>query len=104
MSNKNKKTNDVNENVVATTEPEAVATEKVEAKKDKPKKEKKVREHKLGRKVKETTSELKKVSWLSFGQVCKRTVIVIGFVLLCTAVLFGIDQLLSWIYKLLIGA
>ena len=72
-------------------------------KKEKAKKDKKPRENKLGRKVKETTSELKKVSWPSFGQVCKRTGIVLGFVVLATAILFGIDRLLGWLYELLIN-
>ena len=67
------------------------------------KKDKKPKEHKVARKVKETTSELKKVSWLSFGQICKRTGIVVGFVLLSTLILFGVDRLLSLIYKLIIG-
>lgn len=70
----------------------------------KKKKEKKPKEHKVARKVKETTSELKKVSWLSFGQVCKRTGIVVGFVLLATLVLFGVDRLLSLLYQLIIGS
>lgn len=67
------------------------------------KKDKKPKERKVARKVKETTSELKKVSWLSFGQICKRTGIVVGFVLLSTLILFGVDRLLSLIYKLIIG-
>lgn len=70
-------------------------------KKDK-KKDKKPKERKVARKVKETTSELKKVSWLSFGQVCKRTAIVVGFVLLSTLILFGVDLLLQQIYKLIV--
>lgn len=68
------------------------------------KKEKKPKEHKVARKVKETTSELKKVSWLSFGQVCKRTGIVVGFVFLSALVLFGIDRLLSLLYNLIINS
>ena len=85
---------------------EEKAEEKVEAKKDKKpakaKKEKKPREHKLGRKVKETTSELKKVSWISFGEICKRTGIVLGFVLLSALVLLGVDRLLSLLHELII--
>ena len=65
------------------------------------KKEKKPRKNKVS-KVKETTSELKKVSWLSFGQVCKRTGIVIGFVFISALILFGIDRLLSLLYELII--
>ena len=87
---------------------ENAVEEKVEAKKDKKpakaKKEKKPREHKIGRKVKETTSELKKVSWISFGEICKRTGIVIGFVLLSALVLFGVDRLLGLLHQLIINS
>lgn len=87
------------------TQTEVKETPKKEQKVDKKskKKEKKPKERKVSRKVKETTSELKKVSWLSFGQVCKRTAIVIGFVLLSTLILFGVDQLLQWVYKLIVN-
>lgn len=67
------------------------------------KKEKKVKEHKLAKKTKETVSELKKVSWPSFGKVVKQTAIVLGVVLFFTVILFGIDRLLSWLFSLLIG-
>lgn len=73
-------------------------------KKDKKKDKKQPKEHKVSRKVKETTSELKKVSWLSFGQVCKRTGIVVGFVLISALVLFGIDRLLSLLYELIVNS
>jgi len=66
------------------------------------KKEKKVRENKLAKKTKETVSELKKVSWPSFGKVVKQTAIVLGVVLFFTIILFGIDRLLSWLFSLLI--
>lgn len=72
------------------------------AEKKNKKKDKKPKERKVAKKVKETTSELKKVSWLSFGQVCKRTAIVVGFVLLSTLVLFGVDMLLQLIYRLIV--
>lgn len=87
------------DNAEDTSKQEPKQTEKKEKK---VKKEKKPRESKVGRKVKETTSELKKVSWLSFGQICKRTGIVIGFVLIFTLVLFGIDRLLSLLYSLIV--
>lgn len=86
---------------VATAQETAKKEPKVEKKAKK--KEKKQKEHKVARKVKETTSELKKVSWLSFGQVCKRTAIVVGFVLLSTLVLFGVDMLLQLIYRFIVG-
>ena len=66
------------------------------------KKEKKVRENKLVKKTKETVSELKKVTWPSFGKVVKQTAIVLGVVLFFTVILFGIDRLLSWLFSLLI--
>ncbi len=101
-----------NKEVLEESSPEVVSEAKVEntpksaektPKKDK-KKDKKPKERKVARKVKETTSELKKVSWLSFGQVCKRTGIVVGFVLLSALVLFGIDKLLSLLYELIINS
>jgi preprotein translocase SecE subunit len=67
------------------------------------KKEKKVKENKLAKKTKETVSELKKVSWPSFGKVVKQTAIVLGVVLFFTVILFGIDRLLSWLFTLLVG-
>ena len=93
---------------MAELEKEVVVEEKVEEKKAdkkpaKAKKDKKPRENKLGRKFKETTSELKKVSWISFGEICKRTGIVLGFVLLSALILLGIDKLLSLIYDLLVS-
>lgn len=66
------------------------------------KKEKKVRENKIAKKTKETVSELKKVTWPSFGKVVKQTAIVLGVVLFFTVILFGIDRLLSWLFSLLI--
>lgn len=86
---------------VATAQETSKKEPKVEKKAKK--KEKKQKEHKVARKVKETTSELKKVSWLSFGQVCKRTAIVVGFVLISTLVLFGVDMLLQLIYRFIVG-
>lgn len=67
------------------------------------KKEKKVKENKLSTKAKATVSELKKVTWPSFGKVVKQTGIVLGVVLFFTVILFGIDRLLSWLFNLLIN-
>ena len=52
--------------------------------------------------AKESVAELKKVTWPTFGEVVKNTLIVLGIVIICTAVLFLIDRVLSWIYQLLI--
>ncbi len=72
------------------------------AKNDNSTKVKKVREHKLAKKTKETISELKKVTWPSFGKVVKQTAVVLGVVLFFTVVLFGIDRLFAWLFGLLI--
>ena len=52
--------------------------------------------------AKESISELKKVTWPTFGDVVKNTLVVLGIVLACTAALFLIDRVLSWLYQLLI--
>lgn len=93
--------NPENKEVLVEEDKKQTKQEKVGSKK---KKDKKPKEHKVTKKVKETTSELKKVSWLSFGQVCKRTGIVVGFVLLSALVLFGVDRLLSLLHQLIIGS
>ena len=61
----------------------------------------KVKRDGLGKKLKESTSELKKVTWPSFGKTVKQTGVVIAVVVVCTLVLFGIDRLLSLLYKVL---
>ena len=53
----------------------------------------------LGRKIKETFSELKRVTWPSFGQAVKATgvvlVIVLIFMVLVTGVNYGLSELLK---------
>lgn len=61
---------------------------KEKGKTDKSKKDKKPKKS-LGRKIGEIFSELKKVTWPSFGKVVKQTAVVMGFVLLCAVVLFA---------------
>lgn len=51
--------------------------------------------------LKETMSELKKVSWPSFGKTMKQTGMVITVVILFMLVTLGIDSLLSWLLKLI---
>lgn len=66
------------------------------------KKEKKPKEKgKLKRKARETVSELKKVTWPSFGEVCKKTGIVLAVVVVFGLVLFGLDALLGYLFGLL---
>lgn len=69
-------------------------------KKDKKKKEK---GSKIVKKTKETVSELKKVTWPSFGEVVKKTSVVIAFVIIFGLFLFGVNTLLGWLVGLLVG-
>ena len=73
------------------------------AKKEKTKKKKEKQPSKVGKMVKDTTSELKKVTWPTFAQVVKRTGVVLAVVLVFAVVMFGIDRLLGWLYSLLIN-
>lgn len=52
-------------------------------------------------KVKATVSELKKVTWPSFGKVVKSTVVVLSVTAAFLLVVLGIDQLLYLLYNLL---
>ena len=53
----------------------------------------------MGRKIKEVFSELKKVTWPSFGKVIKATGVVISvvviFLIVFTAINFGLSSLLD---------
>ena len=55
----------------------------------------------IGRKLKETFSELKRVTWPSFPKVVKATcvvlVVVLVFTVIVTAINFGLQQLLDLI-------
>ena len=53
--------------------------------------------------AKETISELKKVNWPSFGTVCKHTGMVLAVVLIFGVVLLGVNSLLGWLIKLIMG-
>ena len=56
---------------------------------------------KIGAKIKDIFSELKKVSWLSFAKVVKKTGIVLVVVLVFLVVITGFDALLAWLRGLL---
>lgn len=74
-------------------------TKKVEKKKVQPKNKKPNIFVRMGRKLKEVFSEIKKVSWPSFSKVMKQTGIVLGvvlaFMIIITLIDFGLGQLLS---------
>lgn len=68
-------------------------------KKSKPAKKTKNKEPKRS-KTKATISELKKVSWPTFGKTMKQTGMVITVVVLFMLVTLGIDSLLIWLLGL----
>ena len=76
---------------------------KVEAKKVQQKDKKPNIFVRIGRKLKEVFSEIKKVSWPSFGKVVKQTSVVIGVVLCFLVVLMIIDFGFSYLLNLLTG-
>jgi len=81
-----------------------LASGTVEVKKDKPKKSKKnnkANAQPKRSKAKETMSELKKVSWPTFGRTMKQTGMVISVVLVFMLVTLGFDSLISWLLKLI---
>ncbi len=63
----------------------------------------KPKEKKRG-KIKETFSELKKVTWPSFSTVIKQTGIVLAVVVIFLVVLTGFDLLLGWLYDVLVAS
>ena len=56
---------------------------------------------KVKRKIKETLSEFKKVTWPSFGEVCKRTGVVLVVVVVFAVIIFGIDAGLGALMNLI---
>ncbi|MGN1104926.1 MAG: preprotein translocase subunit SecE [Candidatus Coproplasma sp.] len=55
----------------------------------------------MGRKIKEVFSELKRVTWPSFGKVVKATGVVLVVVLIFTVIVTGINTGLQELLKLL---
>lgn len=107
MAKKEKITVETEEKEVEIVEPDTTAekadkkakNKEVKAdKKSNKKKDKKENKGGLGKKIKESISEVKKVNWPTFGKVCKQTGMVISVVVICTLVLFGMDRLLSLLF------
>lgn len=76
-----------------------VAKEQAKVQKQKKQKPKAQDKQKRSR-TKETMSELKKVSWPSFGKTMKQTGMVISVVLIFVLLIIGIDQFLIWLLSL----
>ena len=115
MSKKNKNLEEqAQEEVVETTAAEEVVIQDTKADKkedkkskdkEKDKKKNKKKEKKnggLGKKTRETMSELKKVTWPTFGEVVKKTGIVVAFVVLFGLFFYGVNALLGWLVTLLV--
>ncbi len=101
--NKNVESNVDNKEVATTTKTKDVKAKDAKAKDAKKAKKQKSDKKGVGQKSKELYSELKKVSWPSFGKVVKTTGVVILLVAICTLLLFGADRLFYWIFSLLMG-
>ena len=70
---------------------------KADKSKDKKKKSKDKKPNKVAKSLKETSSELKKVTWPTFGDVVKKTGVVLLVAALFLLVVFGLDRLCSWL-------
>lgn len=86
-----------NSSVNKNKEPKLDKTKQSKDKKAKKPKDKKVNS------VSKTFSELKKVSWPTFGQVVKQTSIVIVVTLAFLLVIFGLDRLCSLLVGLIVS-
>lgn len=74
---------------------------KVAKKEAKPSKQTKTSRPPRKSRIKETFSELKKVSWPSFAKTMKHTGMVLSVVLIFGLLVFGLDSLVSFIIKLI---
>lgn len=87
----------------ATEEKVLTKKEQKELKKQEKLKKKNLKKEKkpgLFKKLREAWSELKKVTWPTFGTVVKKTLVVIFVTVIFTVVLFGMDYLLGLVYNL----
>ncbi len=78
----------------------AVKAKEDNKKADKAQKQKKAKEKKpskMAKRLKETSSELKKVTWPKFKTVLKQTGVVLAVTAAFLLVVFGIDRLCSWL-------
>ena len=90
-----------NEEVKQVSASASDAKEKSSKKVDKKKEKKERRSKKLGKTVRETASELKKVTWPTFREVVKKTGIVLAVVIVFAGILLLIDYLLGLLFGLL---
>jgi len=65
------------------------------------KKEVKDNSNSFGKKVKSTVSELRRVTWPTFGETLKQTGVVLAFVIMFVVILLGLNSLLGWLFNML---
>lgn len=82
---------------VKSADEKAKVVKNEKADKSKKKKSKDKNPNKMAKRLKETSSELKKVTWPTFGTVVKKTGVVLLVAALFLLVVFGIDRLCSWL-------
>ena len=87
----------------ASKKEEKLKNDKKQDKKGKNSKKNKKNKFSIKQKAKETTSELKKVKWPTFGQVVKRTGVVLAVVVIFAVILFGFDALVGFLFGLMKG-
>ena len=84
-----------------------ISKKEAEVKKDEKKAVKKNKKpgffKKMGAKIKDVFSELKKVSWPTFKTTLKQTGTVLAVVGVFMVVVLGIDVLLAWLMSLVVG-
>ncbi len=52
--------------------------------------------------IEESWVELQKVTWPDYDQLKSATIVVIVFVMVISAVIFGMDRIVDWIIRLII--
>ncbi|MBQ7797650.1 MAG: preprotein translocase subunit SecE [Clostridia bacterium] len=75
---------------------------KADKSKDKKKKSKDKKQGKMAKRLKETGSELKKVTWPKFTTVLKQTGVVLAVTAAFLLVVFGLDMLCSWLVDFIV--
>ena len=84
---------------------EQIKQQKLDEKKKRQEKKKAEKKEKISfwRRITSFFAELKKVNWPTVGKTFKQTGVVLGFVLIFAVIVFGLDQGLSQLYKLLVN-
>lgn len=77
--------------------PQEKSSKDADKKQMKKKKAKDKKPNKIAKALKETNSELKKVTWPKFSTVVKQTGVVLLVTALFLLVVFGLDRLCSWL-------